>query len=471
VLTKSKYLHFRRCPNEYWLRHNSPELFDSEITVQDTHLREQGYAVQKLVRQMGIFKLDPAFYTVEFERKFRTSDLYSEADVTVTNEQTGDMAIYEIKSSSKVKQEHLVDLAFQKAVAISLGLSVSKTCLITVNSDYVKNGELSPDELFTLTDVSGRVDELKIETADGIDQALEYLYSKPIPKLLDYCGDKLDCRFFQKHFPDMPNYNVFHVSRLGEKKLKELLTDEILDIRHIPADFALTGIQRKQVDAACSGEPFIDKDAIKAELARLEYPLHFLDYESFSYALPIFSGSRPYQQLVFQYSLHTIKEQGAECRHSAWLSRNDRNHPSLEIAQKLSEAMSECIGSVLVWHAQFERDRNEELASMFPEYAGLFDEINAKMFDLKTIFSNQHYVHPDFLGSASIKDVMPVLVPEHSYEALTIGDGTTAAIRWFHMATGRVDKDEARNIYEDLLKYCRLDTLAMVEIYEHLNNL
>src|SRR4030095_10762134 len=106
--------------------------------------------------------------------------------------------------------------------------------------------------------------------------------------------------------------------------------------RPIPADFKLSEKQRRHVDIACSGETFIDHDAIRDTLAPLKYPLHFLDYETFGDAIPKYDGVRPYRQMLFQYSVHTFPEEGAEPQHKFHVSRGENGtHPVSEMLGRL----------------------------------------------------------------------------------------------------------------------------------------
>ena len=202
-----------------------------------------------------------------------------------------------------------------------------------------------------------------------------------------------------------------------------------------------------------------------------EYPLHFLDYETFAYAIPQFDGVRPYQQMVFQYSLHTIDSPGAEIRHSEYLSRGD-DGLSRSVAEHLRDAMSGGMGTVLVWFEKFETKRNDEIGEMFPDLADFFTDLNAKTVDLMKIFSDNLYVDPAFKGRTSIKKVLPVLVPSLNYAELGISDGLEATIKWFRAAKwSNLSDDERETIFQDLLEYCTLDTMAMVRIYDVLRTL
>ena len=174
---------------------------------------------------------------------------------------------------------------------------------------------IDPEQLCAVHDVTLQVLERQPETLGLIQAAFDYLAS-PAPKaaITGYCGSKLDCTFIRHHFPELPDYTVFEIGSLKKDKRDALLDAGVIDIKHVPEDFALSAKQRRQVTAARSGEPFIDTEAIKTALETICYPLHFLDYESFSYAVPPYSGIRPYQQMVFQYSLHTVAAPGRRGR-------------------------------------------------------------------------------------------------------------------------------------------------------------
>jgi len=470
VLTKNAYLEFLRCPQEFWLQQNSRTPSDEELTLHERHLREQDYEVLRLAQKMSIFN-GGATGIAGFRRMFETDELWTSADIIVTDKETGAISIYEVKSHASVKPEDIDDLAFQKMAAEAAGYTAAKTCLITVDTAYTRNGHIDPDHLFKVHDVTEEVAARQAETITKTREAFQYLKAEPVPNISVFCNEKLDCGFIRHHFKDIPEYNVTHISRLNAQKCIELLSSGVIDIRHVPADFKLSDNQRRQVEIACSGEPIIDADGIKQELANLKYPLNFLDYESFHYAVPHFHGIRPFQQMVFQYSLHTISAPGAETVHAFHLSKNDGTFPAREVADRLFSRLSTNMGTVIVWNATFEKTRNRELGAMFPDRSGFFDEVNAAVFDLEKIFSKGFYIHPGFLGKTSIKNVLPVLCPDLSYKDLNIGDGQTASIRWYHMATKRYDDAECQTIYEDLCKYCHLDTLAMVEIFNVLANI
>ena len=471
-LTKTAYLNFLNCPQEFWLAVHQPELFKGEpVTLDHEHLRQQGYAVEQYVKQLAKFQPNDNI-TVDFQRTFQTADLEARSDLIVTDTITGEIDIYEVKSSGSVKNEYYEDVAFQKIVAERSGSKVGRSHVITMNGDYVRQGEIDVELLFTITDVTDTVAERIAATETLIQNAIDYLDSEPVPSLVDYCiENKLDCRFIKLHFPNIPEYTVFDITRLNHDKRRQLLTDGIVDITDVPDGFKLSSKQQLQVTAAKTGEIVIDHEEIAKRINSWNYPLHFLDYETFSYAIPQFNGIKPFQQMCFQYSLHTIENPGEEPKHSYFLSHGN-DDPPRAMAEKLKQDMSGDIGTVFVWYEPFEKGRNTEMGEMFPEFADFFADVNSKIYDLMKIFSDSLYIHPNFKGKTSIKKVMPVLVPSLSYKELGIGDGGTASIKWYRAATwDNMDAEEREQIFNDLEIYCHLDTLAMVEIFNVLKSL
>lgn len=470
-LTKSDFVRFIDCKNEFWLDAHFPEPA-GELSLLDQHKRQFGYDVEGLARTHPKFS-EPDGVAIEFAKTFQTEKAFAKSDIVATDLATNEIEIYEVKSGTSSKEEYKLDLAFQCVVARAAGYNLRAAHLITVDSSYVLDGELDVTRLLRITDETEYVNEIGETITAQIDTALAWLESpEPEVNLVDYCkGAKLACRYLVRNFPDIPEYNVGHLFNAGSNKLNALLEQSILNICDIPADFDMTEREARLVAMERCGEPNIkDKEAITAELAALRYPLCFLDYESFGYPIPKFQGTFAWQQMPFQYSLHVIDSPGGETRHSYFLSRNDGRLPAEEMLESLHGDLSGRMGTVIVWSESFETGINDKLAVMFPAYADFLAELNANVYDLRKIFSQRRYMHPAFHGRDSIKNVLPVLCPDLSYDAMDIGDGMTASILWYHMATRNYDAAEREKIYDDLCAYCHLDTLAMVRIFEFLKD-
>ena len=266
----------------------------------------------------------------------------------------------------------------------------------------------------------------------------------------------------------LPKENVFQLYR-GGLRSRNLYKEGIIKIKDIPESQKLIDNQKIQRQCAITGKVNINKEKLKEFIDGLNYPLYYLDFETILPAIPKFDKTKPYQQIPFQYSLHILESPEAEFKHVEYLHRDSTN-PIPNLLKKLKKDIGPK-GSVLVWYKGFETKRNEEMAVMFPEFGKFLEDVNSRVVDLMEPFSNGWFVDKDFFGSASIKYVLPVVVPRLSYKELGIQEGASAQRLWMDAVLRNkagLDKDK---LFSDLVKYCKMDTLAMVEIWRYLNNL
>lgn len=490
-LSKSDFLKYQTCPQYLWLWKNNKEVVPQDNPEDIEHRIEQGNIVESYARQLfpdGVLaegKFAEAKINTDrlikegketiFQATVITDDnLLAMADILQKTKE-GKWIIYEVKSSTtddnlKVKKEHILDTSFQKAAFIRAGFDIDHVEVIYLDKEYVKHGKIRPEELFIKINIDEKVNEILEDVQLQLGDALEFIHKEDEPKT---CNCRLKtrsqhCPTFNYFNPDIPEYSVFNLTRVNNKKLGMLVDMEILHIHEIPDDFKLTEKQQNQVTCAKMQQPLIFPKEIKDELQKLKFPLYFLDYETLSTAIPIFEGTHPYQQVCFQYSLHIQNEPEGELIHTEFLAKKEDTHPIQSLLEQMSTEIGPT-GSVIVWNQSFEMSRNKEMAKMYPKYADFLNGVNARVYDLMEIFSKQLHVHPDFLGKTSIKYVLPVLVPELSYKSLEIQNGAIACLRWYEMISREDYNEEDRDkIYNNLLKYCELDTLAMYKIYEHL---
>jgi hypothetical protein len=486
TLSKSDFLKYRVCPSYFWLWKHEPDLVPVESTeeVRDNKF-EQGNQVEAIARllfpdgvlvegyntkaQADTERLVASGAEVLFQATVITDNsLLAMADVI---KRDGDgWILYEVKSSGEVKKDiHIPDMAFQKVAFERAGYSIKETRIIRLNKEFVRHGEvIDPNTYFVTETVDDAVAAIRTEVESQIALALENLAQAQEPTA---CPCRLSSR--GKHCPtfayfnsDVPAYSVYDISRMQGKKLAELVDDEIFVTTDIPNEFSLTPNQAIQVSVDKNGQPLIKVEKIHEELAQLEYPLYFIDYESVNPAIPLFENTRPHQQAVFQYSLHILDSPDSQIRHTEFLCRDGKTESLHALVSQMRQDILD-VGSVIVWSKSFECSRNKELGQLFPEYNDFFLGMNDRVYDLKDVFSKNYYVDPGFKGSNSIKDVLPVLVPHLSYKELAIGKGDLASVRWYEIATHE-DSTNADQVFADLLEYCKLDTLAMVEIYRKL---
>ena len=263
--------------------------------------------------------------------------------------------------------------------------------------------------------------------------------------------------------------SIFDLCQMDANTYKNLQASNIKQINEIPADFALKSKQSMQVQALKNGKPIINNAKIKDFLATFKFPLYFFDYETLGGLVPRFDGMRPYAQYPFQYSLHVLKSPDAKLEHYEYLHTKNSN-PAKDVVKAMKLHFGKT-GSIITWNMGSEKSCNDTLAQFVPAEADFLKNINARIVDLMIPFSNGWYVDSGFKGSASIKYVLPVLVPELSYKELNIQEGGSAQRVWMETILDGKNASQKDQILADLLVYCGLDTLAMVKIYKVLNDL
>jgi hypothetical protein len=469
MITKSDFLEYLNAPLHLWATQHG--IIEVALSLHDRHLMEQGKEVEKLAKVFldGYLGDEKHDFTLTYERTFIDGHFQARVDAIVLDTEEEVFDIYEIKSATSTTKEHKYDLAFQRLVC-EANIPIRNVFIVLLNKEFVRNGDIDISNLFIVEDLTEETDELKEEIAFTREEAWLVSTSKTKEGILG-CIKPNDCPCISLCHPGLSKYPIFDLSRLHKNKARQLIGAGVLAIRDIPAGFPLTNRQLDQFQAVKLGEPVINHEAIKGELAKLEYPLHFLDYETYNPAVPFFDGYKPYQHMVFQYSLHVVEALGIPEVHFYHLV-TDVGNPGIQLVQELSQHIG-LSGSVIVWNKGFEAGRNIEMAAMYPEYEAFLLGINTRIYDLMECFRKGFYVHPDFHGSASIKKVLPVLVKddELDYGNLVISEGTEAMLTWAELMFDSDTRKDLDCTREALIQYCRLDTLAMVRIWEVLERI
>jgi len=445
-LSKSDYMLFLKQPAWLWLKKNDPKKLppvdENTQALFDAGHQFEPYAESQFPEGLTLGFSDYSEYLslpqrtqdairsgapVLFQPRFEWQDFTCICDI-VSFVGNSEVDLYEIKASTSAKVEHEFDLAFQTAVLEGTGLKVRNIFVIHVNNQYVRHGPIEADKITHTEDITDKVRKRSEVTAKYMPLALATARQKTMPD---------------------PSPNL---AKLGSKKswmqVYEAITSQTP--KEYPDDTA----------------PTIRHEELNNFLGDLKYPLYFLDYETMSGLIPYFDGHRPYQQVPFQYSLHIIREPGAELDHREFLHR-ENSDPIRPLTEKLIQDIG-TEGTVLVWYELFEKARNTELGDMLPEYKEAMEAINDRVVDLIIPFKSKWYDDPRFEGSASIKQVLPVLCPELSYKGLGIQEGGSAQRLWMEAVLDGKRDGEKEKILSDLIEYCGLDTMAMVEIYRKL---
>ena len=381
--------------------------------------------------------------------------------------------LFEIKSSTRVKDDHIYDVAFQRTVLERAGLTLRNVHILFVNNSYVRNGAIDAKALVARADVTEQVSELKEATGRHIDRALATAAAPDMPDLsprharlgayqewLDILA-ALQGPISSDSIYNLPQANAKLVAALEDAGVRRM--QDIADIAELNA------AQRRFITLLRNGQRHIDAKPLRGFLDNLTYPLAFLDYETAQSVIPPFDGLRPYQQLPFQYSLHVQHVPGGPITHHGYLHR-EKTDPVPSLLMRLRTDIGK-EGSVLVWYQAFETTRNSEMAVMVPEHADFLHALNDRAVDLMDPFKHGWVADKDFGGSNSIKNVLPVLVPDLSYAELAIQEGETASRLWKDVVIDGKHAGSATKVFDDLEQYCALDTWAMVRIFQVLKDL
>lgn len=403
-----------------------------------------------------------------YEAAISADGLYSQIDI-LTPAPGGRWDINEVKSSTEVKDEHLPDIAFQRHACEAYGLKIRKCLLIHIDGTYVRKGDVNPKKLFASEDVTKSLEPHveDVETTLGEIRKTLTLKAAPQIEIGRHCSNPRSCPLTDQCWAYLPKYSVFDLYR-GGKVAWQLFDDDILGLTDIPEDFDLTTRQEIQVSCARKRKPRLNAKGIQKFLAGLNYPLHLLDFETISPAIPLFNGTSPYQQIPFQFSLHVLVKPGAKPVHTAWLAAGC-DDPRPEFLNILKSALGPK-GDIMTYNMAFEKARLNELARAFPAHAKWMAKASERFADLLVPFRRFDYHHPSQHGSCSIKAVLPALTG-NGYGDMEIGDGSTASNEFMRVTYGDVSESERTRVRRLLEQYCEQDTLGMAWILTELRRL
>jgi hypothetical protein len=445
ILSKSTYLYGCQCTKRLYLHKHKPQL-KNPVDEEQISIFSAGTNIGILAHALfpggsNAEPPDPFSYHISvaktqeliaagveiiYEAAFMFDGVLCAMDMLV--KQNGKWYAYEVKGTTGVKQPHIDDASLQHFVITKAGIPLEDIFIVHLNNQYVRKGELNIQELFTVQSIkkeialtpswkiSAKIKELKEVIFAGIEPMIE-------PD--DHCYKPYECDFTQHCW------------------------------------------QGIAVETKPPAKKYIDQKYIGEFIAGLTYPLYFFDFETVMPSVPEYDHSRPYQQIPFQYSLHIQEKSNGELMHKEFLG-DGVNDPRVHLIEQLIHDLGNT-GSILVWNQTFELSRLKEIARDFPQYANAIEKLIPRIVDLMVPFRNKSIVFPEFNHSYSIKNILPVLVPDLSYKDLVVQEGGTASLMYASL------KDQEPEVQlehrEQLLAYCHLDTLAMSEILNVLPSL
>jgi len=483
LLSKSRFLAGLQCHKRLYLECYAPRTLRDPLTPATEALFEAGAKVGMVARglfaggvRIGEDRMDDAVLKTAallgqpasraiYEAAFNHGDVRVRVDILAP---AGDGAwdLVEVKSSAGYKEEYLPDIGIQLHVLEGAGVPIRRACLVHVNNQYVyEGGPYVLDQLFTVRDLTAQARDVIPRLLPHLEAMRSPLWAWEPPGIAvgAQCKRPYVCPFYSHCHTNRPDHPLESMPRMNQKLLRALRGAEIDDIRNIPEDFeGLTDLHKRIRASVITGRVHSDPE-LKQKLGALHPPVHFLDFETCNPALPRFAGTRPFQQVPFQWSDHVLREDGT-LDHRGYLHTEDTD-PRVPLVESLVQSLG-TEGSIVVYSG-FEERIIRLLADDLEEWREDLLAIVARIVDLLELIRS-HYYHPEFHGSFSIKDVLPALIEDLNYDDLEIQEGSQAATAFVEMLDPETSGPRRRNLESALRAYCYRDTEAMVRLFQKL---
>lgn len=478
----------RQCEKRLWLEVHRPDL--REDSEQAEYRFQVGHQVGDMARALfdpegkgALIDVDQEGFAAAFARSaellkqrqpifeagFSAGGALAFADVMLPTEPPAELAwrMIEVKSSTSVKDYHRDDIAVQAYVATVTGVPLASVSLAHIDSSWTYPGNNDYRGLLKVNDLTEEALERHNEVIEWVNRANRVVGQpeEPVITIGQQCDSPFECGFYpycSRNEPK-PEHPVYWLPRFPAAKVRELAEAGIDDLRDVP-DELLNDRQLRVKKHTLDNQTYFDAEAAAADLTPYPLPVQFLDFETIQFPVPIWAGTRPYQQIPFQFSLHTVTA-GGVLEHAEFLDISGAD-PSAAFAEELIRLCGKAPLPVFVYNAAFERSRISELAERFPEKREALLAINARIVDLLPI-ARERYYHPSQQGSWSIKAVLPAVVPELNYRDLDgVQDGGMAMDAFLEALHPQTTSERKQRIRDQLLAYCKLDTYAMVRLWQ-----
>lgn len=485
LLSKSKLVAFRQCEKRLWLEVHRPDLAD--VSAKSEAIFRTGHQVGDIARQLydpcgegalldlkmeGVGPaLDRTRQVLQagkpvFEAGFAAAGALAFSDVLLPTG-GGAWRMVEVKASASVKDYQRDDVAIQSFIARAAGLELSGVAVAHIDSKWTYPGGGVYQGLLKEVDLSAEAFSRQGEVKTWINAAQQVAAASSPPDIQPgrHCNDPFECGFAHHcNAGGRPaEFPVEWLPRIQARDLKTFIAEnEVSDMRQLPREL-LNEVQNRVRDCTLRGEVYFDAEGSRSDLARHPLPALFLDFETISFAVPAWAGTRPFQQIPFQFSIHRL-DAGGDLQHAEFLDLSGED-PSKRFAETLVRACGST-EPVFVYNAGFEGARLSELAFRFPGLGESLLSIKSRLVDLWPIAVRRYY-HPMQQGSWSIKELLPAVAPELRYDDLEgVADGRMAQDAFLEAIQADTSADRQEALRQQLLRYCGLDTLAMMRVWE-----
>ena len=485
-LSKSLYCNGIQCNKILWLNKHYPE---EKQEVANSSVLDNGTEVGILAKELFGPSIDIEFNKdlnkmiedtnialqkdniIVTEASFNYKNNFCSVDILKKN--NNNYELYEVKSSTEIKDIYLHDISYQYYVLTKLGLNITKASIVYINSNYIREETLELNKLFIVEDVTQIAKSKLKDVENKIKEITNYMKQKDLPEddIGLQCVKPYDCPFFNFCTKHLPKQNIFNIRRMPTKTKFKLYKEGIYTYKNL-LNTNIDSKYKEQIEYELYDKaPKINKDKIEEFINTLSYPLYFLDFETYQQSIPEYIGIKPYEQIPFQYSLHYIDKKNGKLQHKEFLSE-----PNIDPRRALAESLVKDIPlnvTTIAYNMMFEKMIITNLANTYPDLNNHLMNIHNNMKDLMIPFKNRDYYIKEMYGSYSIKYVLPALFPNdpsldyHNLEG--VHNGSEAMNTYANL--GNLSQEEQRIVKNNLLKYCKLDTYAMVKIWDKLNKI
>lgn len=406
-----------------------------------------------------------------FEATFMHNNILVKCDI-LENNGDGTYDLIEVKSATGIKQQNITDVGVQLHVLEGAGINIRNAYLMNLNPEYdYRGGKHNLSKLFNkndITDIAKNYAKREVKhDLKRMNRVLKNRGKEPKACIGKQCVSPIKCSYYSSCHKELPDHPITELPRISAKLMDRLQKDNIWAIKDIPEGYGLSEKQERFRRSIVNNTVEI-APSLKEDFSKLQYPLHFLDFETMQSAVPEYIGARPYQQVPFQWSDHIVEspESLDNPIHKEFLHMRKNKDPRKPFVESLLETLEVDNGHIVVY-SSFEKQRLNDMAKQYPEYATRIEKVIDRLYDLeKTV--RESVDHPEFKGKTSIKYVLPALVKENDYDGLAIGNGSVAMTRYRQAVSGKLEHDEAKQIFKDLKEYCGVDTMSMVKVFKAL---
>lgn len=487
ILSKSTFIRAKQCLKSLYLYKNHIYLRDKLSKEQQARFN-RGINVGLLAQQLFADGVDASPQNVSlyhesvaktkqliekgtkviYEATFQHNGILAALDILVNED--GNWNAYEIKSSAKITPTYISDAALQYLVISNCGIDIKNFYIANINTAYIRKGNINVNELFKINDVTKEVLKQQEEIKKIIEEAFKTLENKSIPDISPgpHCFDPYTCDFKGYCWKALQDAEIFEFNGLSKHQQFEWFNKGWKKIEEVPSDELPNAIIKKQAEATRNNTILIDREKLKAFTNGIHYPMYFIDFEIMMTAVPLFENTSPYQQLPIQFSVFQQADEKAEFIHHSFLGETGED-PRKAFTEALIRTCGNS-GSILVYDISSERGVINQLIQTFPEFEKALQAIVSRLVDLSVPFREMYLYHPKMKGSSSIKNVATAFCEDINFEALPINNGQLASIA-FESLQLENDMFKILELKEQLEAYCKLDTWAMVRIWQEIKSL